>query len=66
MTSQPQGGAITRGGVHGFAGMDVLLGEHAAISVDVSTHFVGGPDRRPVFSELFMPGGLSVGIKFGF
>ena len=22
--------------------------------------------RRPVFSELFMPGGLSVGIKFGF
>jgi hypothetical protein len=61
-----QGGAITRGGAHVFAGMDILLGDHAAIALGVAVHFVGGPDRKPVFSELFTPGQFSVGVKFGF
>ena len=61
-----QGRAVTRAGAHVFAGMDFLLGERAAISIAASMHFIDGPGLKPVFSNLFSTGGLSVGMKFGF
>ena len=61
-----EGGAVTRGGAHVFGGIDVLFNDHAAVGVAVSMHYIGGPDRKPVFSELFFAGQFSVGMKFGF
>ena len=61
-----EGTAITRGGVHVFAGMDVQLREHVSAGVAVSIHAIGGPDRHPVFSHLFFAGQLSVGVKLVF
>jgi hypothetical protein len=61
-----EGAAITRGGVHLFAGMDVQLREHVSAGVAVSMHGIEGPHRKPVFSELFFAGQVSVGVKLVF
>jgi hypothetical protein len=61
-----EGAAITRGGVHVFAGMDVPLREHVSAGVAVSMHGIGGPHDNPVFSELFFAGQVSVGVRLVF
>ena len=61
-----EGAAITRGGVHVFAGMDVQFREHVSVGVAVSMHGIGGPHRKPVFSDLFFAGQASFGVKFVF
>lgn len=60
------GGVITRGGVHFFGGLDVMFREHASVGVAFSMHGIGGPDRKPVFSEVLFALQLSVGVKLVF
>ena len=61
-----EGSAITRGGVHVFAGMDVQLREHVSAGVAVSMHGIDGPHQKPVFSSLFFAGQASFGVKLVF
>jgi hypothetical protein len=57
---------ITKGGLHGFAGIDVEVSDRAALTAEFAMHAIAGPDRTPVFSNVLFTGRAAIGVRVRF
>jgi len=61
-----QGVAVTTGGLHGIAGVDVMPDERFGFTAEIGIHAINGPRRKPVFSTVLWSVRATIGARFLF
>lgn len=63
---QDQRVAVDKGGIHGVAGVDVMVAEKIGITAELGIHAIGGPGRDPVFSTVLWSLRATLGARIMF